>query len=123
MSPPFLRPYDAKQAMTTESPYLLDQLETADMLELDGLHAWQFTLDETVLDAADEAAEADQPFATEEIVLTVECIDGRDRRAWRFSYNQIMEAQYHTETDTWLLDDGKHRLRCLGALGVGDEAE
>lgn len=109
--------------MTTESPYLLDGLETADMLEFDGLHAWQFTLDEALLDAADAAAEADKPFASEATVLTVECIDGRDRRAWRFSYNQIMEAEYQPETDTWLLDEGKHRLRCLGALGVGDEAE
>lgn len=109
--------------MTTETPYLLDQLETADMLELDGLHAWQFTLDDTVLDAADAAAEAEQPFASDAVVVTIECVDGRDRRAWRFSYNQVMEAQYLAETDAWLVDEGKHHLRCLGALGVGDEGE
>ncbi len=109
--------------MSIETPNLLDQLETADMLEIDGLHAWQFILAEAVLDQADAAAAADQPFASEDVVLTVECVDGRERRSWRFSYNQIMEAQYLIDTDSWLLDDGKHRLRCLGALGISDDAE
>lgn len=109
--------------MSTETPCLLDQLEIADMLEVDGLHAWQFSLSETVLDQADAAAEADRPFASEEFLVTIECIDGRDRRTWRFSYNQVMEAQYLAEADVWLLDGGKHRLQCLGALGVSDEAE
>jgi hypothetical protein len=109
--------------MSTEMPYLLDQLDTADMLEIDGLHAWQFSLSETVLDQADAAAEANQPFASEEIVLVIESMDGRTRREWRFSYNQVMEAQYLAEDNAWLLDDGKHRLQCLSALGVGSEAE
>ena len=34
----------------TTTPYLLDQLETADMLLIDGLHAWQFELNEALLD-------------------------------------------------------------------------
>lgn len=109
--------------MSPETPYLLDQLEEADMLEIDGLHAWQFALDDAVLDAADAAAEADEPFASEATVLTVECLDGRERRSWRFSYNQLMEAEYLNQDNAWLLDDGKHRLHCLNALAVGDEAE
>lgn len=108
--------------MHTESPYLLDQLEVADMLEIDALHAWQFALDEALLDEAEAAAEAGLPFASENIVVTIEGVDGRDRRVWRFSYNQVMEAEYQSEEDTWLLDDGKHRLRCLGAISVDDEA-
>lgn len=51
--------------MTTQR-YLLDELETADMLEIDGLHAWRFELNENLLDQADLAAEADQPFASED---------------------------------------------------------
>lgn len=35
--------------MTTQR-YLLDELETADMLEIDGLHAWRFELNENLLD-------------------------------------------------------------------------
>lgn len=109
--------------MTDAPLYLLDQLETADMLEIDGLHAWQFSLDEELLDQADAAAEADQPFASEETVLTIEALDGRDRRTWRFSYNQVMEAEYRAEEDMWMLDGGKHRVRCLGAVTADDESE
>ena len=108
--------------MQTETPYLLDQLETADMLEIDALHAWQFELNEALLDQADASAEAQLPFASEEIVVTIEGVDGRERRVWRFSYNQVMEAEYLIEEDTWLLEDGKHRLRCLGAISGNDEA-
>ena len=50
----------------TESTSLLHELEQADMLLIDGLHAWQFELDE-------------------QGQLSVECMDGRTRRLWRFS--------------------------------------
>lgn len=105
--------------MPTETPYLLDQLEAADMLEIDGLHAWQFELNDSLLDEADAAADAGQPFASEEIVLTIECIDGRERRSWRFSYNQVMEAEYLEADDAWSINI--HRLKCLGAISVDDE--
>lgn len=104
-----------------EKPYLLDQLEAADMLEIDGLHAWQFELDEALLDQAQAAANAGQPFASDETVLAIEGMDGRQRRAWRFSYNQIMEAQLVNAEDIWLLDEGAHRLRCMSAVYVADE--
>ena len=47
--------------MSSESPYLIDQLENAALLEIDGLYSWQFSLDEALLDQADAAAEADLP--------------------------------------------------------------
>ncbi|MGV8584572.1 DUF5629 family protein, partial [Pseudomonas aeruginosa] len=57
--------------MTTQR-YLLNELETADMLEIDGLHDWHIQLNENVQDRADLAAKADQPLASEEGVLAVE---------------------------------------------------
>lgn len=101
--------------------YLLDQLETADMLEIDGLHASDFSLDEPLLDEAEAAAEADQPFASEATVLRIEAVDGRERRQWQFSYNQVMEALYQPEDDSWQLE-GNHVIRCLAAIGAeGDD--
>lgn len=104
-----------------DTPYLLDQLESADMLEVDGLHASDFSLDEQLLDEADAAAEADQPFASEAMVLRIEALDGRQRRQWQFSYNQVMEATYQPADDSWRVEGG-HVLRCLAAIGAeGDD--
>ncbi len=94
--------------MTTQR-YLLDELETADMLEIDGLHAWRFELNENLLDQADLAAEADQPFASEDWVLAVESLDGRTRREWRFSYNAVMEAEPQADGESWRLTTGEGR--------------
>ncbi len=94
--------------MTTQR-YLLDELETADMLEIDGLHAWRFELNENLLDQADLAAEADQPFASEDWVLAVESLDGRTRREWRFSYNAVMEAEPQADGESWRLTTGRGR--------------
>lgn len=105
----------------SDMPYLLDQLESADMLEIDGLHASRFSLDEPLLDEADAAAEADQPFASEAVVLNIEAVDGRQRRQWQFSYNQVMEAVYQPEGDAWQLE-GEHLLRCFSAIAAeGDD--
>ena len=104
-----------------DMPYLLDQLENADMLEIDGLHASDFSLDEPLLDEADAAAEADLPFASEAVVLRIEAVDGRQRRQWQFSYNQVMEAVYRPEDDAWQLE-GDHLLRCFAAIATeGDD--
>ncbi|TBU73617.1 hypothetical protein DNK06_19720 [Pseudomonas daroniae] len=100
----------------SDQPYLLDQLETADMLEIDGLHAFDFRLDDALLDQADTAAEADEPFASEATVLHIEVQDGRERKRWQFSYNAVMEAEYRAADDSWML--GEHRLICLTAIGV-----
>ncbi|MDH2242531.1 DUF5629 family protein [Pseudomonas sp. GD03909] len=108
--------------MPADTPFLLDQLEAADMLIIDDLHAWQFELNEALLDDADAAAEANQPFASEDILLTIDLVDGRTRRQWQFSYNQIMEAQLQPDDESWLLE-GPHRLQCLSAIGGEDEDE
>lgn len=109
--------------MTDATLYLLDQLEMADMLLIDGLHAWQFELDEALLDRAEAAADAGEPFASDEVVLRVEVLDGRDRRHWQFSYNEVMEARHQDEDDSWALQQGaqEHRLSCLGALSASGE--
>ena len=58
----------------TETTSLLHELEQADMLLIDGLHAWQFELDE-------------------QGQLSVECMDGRTRRLWRFSAAAVAAAR------------------------------
>ena len=107
-----------------ETLYLLDQLETADMLEIDGLHAFEFSLNDELLDRAEAAALADEPFSSEDVVLWIESLDGRERRRWQFSYNTVMEAQHNAEDNSWLLGDSlQHRLRCLGAISASIEDE
>lgn len=105
--------------MTNTPIYLLDQLETTDMLVIDGLHAFNFQLDDALLDQADAAAEAGEPFASETVVLTVEVQDGRERKRWQFSYNAVMEAEYLAAQDSWRV--GEHHLTCLAA--VSSDAE
>lgn len=109
--------------MTNNTLYLLDQLEMSDMLLIDGLHAWQFELDESLLDRAEAAADAGEAFASEEVVLRVEVVDGRDRRQWQFTYNEVMEAQHQAEDESWVLQQGEqqYRLSCLGALSASGE--
>lgn len=104
----------------TDTRYLLDQLETADMLEIDGLHAFDFSLDEALLDQADAAAEAELPFSSELQLLSIEVLEGRERRRWQFSYNDVMEAEHNAEDDIWTIAGG-HRLKCLGAIGATGE--
>lgn len=109
------------EPMTEHPLYLLDQLEQADMLEIDGLHAFDFQLDDDLLDQADAAAEAGLPFASDAIALRIECQDGRERRHWQFSYNALMEALYQPESETWQLPGSS--LKCLSAIGVSAEDE
>ena len=103
----------------SESIYLLDQLEQADMLLIDGLHASDFQLDDELLDQADAAAEADQPFASEAIVLSIQAQDGRELKRWQFSYNAAMEAEYQTADDSWLIEGVS--LVCLSAVSADGE--
>ena len=115
---------NTKPAMPIETRYLLDELETADMLEVDGLHAWQFSLDEELLDRAEAAALAGEPFASDETVVRIELLDGRERRHWAFSYNDVMEAVYYADEQSWTIGAATQtRIRCLGAITAsnGDE--
>jgi len=106
--------------MTDESPYLLDELENAELLEIDGLYSWQFSLDEAVLDQADAAAEADLPFASEAILLRIELLDGRTLHKWQFSYNQVLEAQHQSADGSWLIADTQKswRLQCQADIAA-----
>lgn len=103
--------------MTTETPTLLDALETADMLLIDDLHAWQFVLDEAAL-----AQVAQGVFADADRLLSIECMDGRVRRVWRFSSAQVRAATFDAPSDSWRIadTDGEHRLACLAAFGGND---
>ena len=106
--------------MPSASPYLIDQLENAALLEIDGLYSWQFSLDDALLDQADAAAEADLPFASEATLLRIELMDGRDHRKWQFSYNDVLEAVYQSATDSWSIAAGasQHVLKCQADIAA-----
>ena len=53
---------------------LLDRLAKSDMLEIDGLHAWQFELDAGA--------------------LLIERVDGCTQRRWNVSAVQVQAAQF-----------------------------
>lgn len=84
---------------------LATALAACDMLLIDGLHAFDFTHDDTG--------------------LSIECMDGRQLRRWHFTPEQVAAAA--AEGDHWRLDDaeGEHRLVCMDALRAseGDDDE
>lgn len=93
-----------------DTPDLLGELQQADMLIIDDLHAWQFTLG--------DPAKVEQP------LLRVECMDGRTHRVWSFSAAEIAAASYSVESGSWAIagSTGNHVLTCLGAtVGSNDE--
>lgn len=94
---------------------LLAALQHADMLEIDGLYAWEFTLADTPADAA-----ASTP------LLQIHCIDGRVQRQWRFSLGEVGDARYIEADDSWQLDSATtcHQLKCFTAFrGDNDDAD
>ncbi|MBX8551864.1 DUF5629 family protein [Pseudomonas cichorii] len=90
--------------MTTAPTTLLAALQTSTMLEIDGLHAWEFSL-------ADD--------------LNIECMDGRERKVWRFSLAHIQAATFDEGLQSWVVNDGNadHRIICLDAFTPNDEDE
>lgn len=88
---------------------LLDDLRGADMLLIDGLHAWQFELD--------EQAQGEQP------QVVIECMDGRTRRVWRFSAMAVATAQAVDDSGCWRIrgSDAEHQLVCLGAIRADND--
>jgi len=88
--------------MTETTHTLLAALQTSTMLEIDGLHAWEFTLGEQ---------------------LDIECMDGRERKVWRFSLAQVQAATFDSELQSWLINDGNadHRILCLDAFTPSDD--
>lgn len=73
-------------------------LETSDMLEIDGLHAFDFALDD------------------EKLLITA--MDGRAEKRWRFSLEQVQAATFDDTLQSWTLtgESGEHRLICMSAF-------
>ncbi|WP_338475055.1 DUF5629 family protein [Pseudomonas khavaziana] len=73
-------------------------LATSDMLEIDGLHAFDFTFD------------------AEKLLITA--MDGRAEKRWAFSSAQVQAATFDDTLQSWTLtgDSGEHRLICMGAF-------
>lgn len=80
---------------------LAHALESCDMLVIDGLHAFDFTYDESG--------------------LHIELMDGRQLKKWAFSAEQIGSAR--AEGQDWLIanDTGEYRLVCLDAFSPPEE--
>ncbi|MDB6143201.1 MAG: hypothetical protein JWP80_2245 [Pseudomonas sp.] len=87
--------------MTT--PTLLATLQSTTMLEIDGLHAWDFSVGD------------DQ--------LVIQAVDGRDKKIWKFTLAQVETATFDDQLQSWVLTDGNadHRLVCLDAFSPSDE--
>ncbi len=92
--------------MTTTPETLRSSLQNAltshSMLEVDGLHAFEFTLDE---------------------MLHIESMDGRERKVWRFTLAQVDSAEFDSEPQSWVINDGNadHRIVVLSAFAASDE--
>ncbi len=93
-------------AMTAPTDTLLNALEHCGMVEIDGLHAFEFALDE-------------------DDNLHIECMDGRAAKHWEFTPAQIQAATFDTSLQSWLItgDSGEHRLVCLGDVVSGDNED
>ena len=96
-------PFQRLIAMTAVTDTLLNTLLHCGMVEIDGLHAFEFSLDE-------------------EDNLHIECMDGRAARHWAFTPAQIQAATFDSTLQSWLItgDSGEHRLVCLGDVFGGD---
>lgn len=83
--------------MTDASPNLSTALQDSDMLIINGLHAFDFTVDQHLL---------------------IESMDGRELKRWKFSPEQLNAATFDDILQSWLLtnEDGEHRLVCLSAI-------
>jgi hypothetical protein len=85
---------------------LLNALEQCGMVEIDGLHAFEFALDE-------------------DDNLHIECMDGRAAKHWEFTPAQVAAATFDNDLQSWLIvgDSGEHRLVCLDAFGGSDDED
>ncbi|MFP3676916.1 DUF5629 family protein [Pseudomonas sp. SIMBA_041] len=92
--------------MTAVADTLLNTLEHCDMVEIDGLHAFEFSLDE-------------------DDNLHIECMDGRAAKNWEFTPAQIQAATFDPTLQSWVItgSSGEHRLVCTEAFGGGDDED
>ncbi|SDT00684.1 hypothetical protein SAMN05216598_3592 [Pseudomonas asplenii] len=90
---------------TAMTDTLLTALQACDMLEIDGLHAFDFTLDEAG--------------------LLIECMDGRAAKRWAFSLDQVRAAAFDEALQSWVLvgESGEHRLVCMSAFSAKEEED
>lgn len=103
-------------------PTLLQALQSTDMLEIDELYAWQFSLDRELLAQLDAGSAG--PDSQDQVLLSIECIDGRAQRRWQFSLAAVLAAGFDPASDSWRLStEGKeHRIKCFAAIS-GDNAD
>lgn len=108
--------------MSTAPNSLIEALAAADMLEIDDLHAGDFSLDNELL-ARLSAGSADAD-SQQQALLSIDCMDGRTRRQWRFSLAAVLAARFDAASDSWSLSDaaGPHRIKCFAAF-CGDNAD
>lgn len=92
--------------MTAPTDTLLNALEHCGMVEIDGLHAFEFALD------VDDN-------------LHIECMDGRAAKHWEFTPAQVQAATFDPSLQSWLIkdNDSEHRLVCLGDVVSGDNED
>ncbi|SEO97712.1 DUF5629 family protein [Pseudomonas sp. ok266] len=85
---------------------LLNALEHCGMVEIDGLHAFEFALDE-------------------DDNLHIECIDGRAAKHWEFTPAQVAAATFDDSLQSWLIvgDSGEHHLVCHGDVVSSSDDE
>lgn len=107
--------------MSTAPHDLISALSHADMLEIDDLHAWQFQLKPEQLaqhHAGNGVSATDQP------LLSIECMDGRALRTWHFSLAQVIAARFDGEADAWRIstEAGTHVIKCFAAIS-GDNSD
>lgn len=109
--------------MTGTRNSLLEALQSADMLLINDLHAWQFSLEPEALALALSALAAGLPSTAEQQLLKVECMDGRTRRVWTFSVAAVVAAQLDEASQCWALHDanGEQRISCLDAISASND--
>lgn len=99
---------------------LISALSNADMLEIDGLHAWQFNLNAEQLaqHQTGSTLTGDAP------LLSIECMDGRALRKWHFSLAQVIAARFDGEADAWSIRGAAdtHLIKCFAAVS-GDNSD
>ncbi|BBP78126.1 hypothetical protein CCU68_28050 [Pseudomonas gingeri NCPPB 3146 = LMG 5327] len=91
--------------MTVATDTLLNALATCDMLEVDGLHAFDFTLDDNR--------------------LLIECMDGRAEKRWSFTQAQLKAATFDETRQLWTVSDdsSEYRLACLSAFSAREQED
>jgi len=89
--------------MSDANQTLRAALETSDMLEIDGLHAFEFSLD-------------DQG-------LLIEAMDGRANKRWSLTPEQVEAAVFDDKLQSWTLtgDASEHRLVCVSAVCASND--